>query len=233
VPKISIITPFSRGIKELSQLLRDFRNQTFKDSEHLIISDGKPSQDITDFMKSHEKDYNVKFTWIKKDHGDMRVAPGTGPRNYGVSIAKSEYVVFCDDDDRYSDRYLESLILNTHDNYISVVQMACQESRVYKNGDKNRTMLIPEIGLTQFPVICHVGTPCFIVRREWALAEPWRHEPEHDFRFIKRICDKFHPIVQIVGGMQIDVDGLVTRGIRDWVSMPPFYREGVSLQRSE
>jgi len=155
----------------------------------------------------------------------MKESPGTNPRNQGINISKGEYLVFCDDDDRYKDTFLESLIMNTHGNAITVVQMSCQQSRMYKNGSPDVIVLIPEIGLYQFPVMCHVGTPCFIIKREWAVAEPWQHEPEHDFRFIKRICEKYKPTIQISGGMQVDVDGLVLKGMKDWVSIPPFYRE--------
>ena len=155
----------------------------------------------------------------------MRIAPGTRPRNYGVSIAKGEYCCFADDDDRFKDAYCESFLSNMGDKVVACVQMSCQKSRMYLDGSKDEWVLIPEIGLPHFPLICHIGTPCFCVPREWALAEPWRHEPEHDYRFIKRICERFHPEVRIIGGMSVDVDGLVLRGLRDWVSNPPFYRE--------
>jgi hypothetical protein len=95
---------------------------------------------------------------------------------------------------------------------------------MYKNGSPDRIVLIPEVGLPTFPMICHVGTPCFMVPRKWALEEPWQHEPEHDFRFIKRIMDKFKPQVFFSPRMLVDVDGLVLRGLRDWVDFPPFYR---------
>jgi len=221
-PKISVITPASRGVKDLRHLLNDFKNQTYRNFEHLIIYDGDPPADVIELMKSAGP-WTV-FTSIKKDVGNMVIAPGTRPRNHGTSMAKGEYVVFCDDDDRYKDQYLEALISGCFDNTINVVQMSCQESRMYRNGNPQNIRLVPEIGLTQFPVMCHVGTPCFIVKKEWALAEPWRHEPEHDFRFIKRICERFHPNIQIVGGMQVDVDGLVIKGMKDWVSNPPYYR---------
>jgi len=225
MPKVSVITPFSRGIKELSQLLRDFKNQTFTDFEHLIIRDGSIPEDIQSFMDIHKNDYNIRFTSIKKDPGNMKQSPGTNPRNYGISLAKGDYCYFFDDDDRAKDTLLETLISGTQNSTITIVQMSCQHSRMYKDGDPDRIVLVPEIGLYAFPVCCHIGTPCFIVRREWAVEEPWQHEPEHDFRFIKRICEKFRPQVRIVGGMQVDVDGLVISQMRDWVSIPPFYRE--------
>jgi Glycosyltransferases involved in cell wall biogenesis len=225
MPQISVIVPFSRGIKELSQLLRDFRNQTFRAFELIVVRDGNIPEDIQKYIDLHKKENsNVVFTSIKKDYGNIKDAPGTRPRNHGVSIAQGEYTVFCDDDDRIFDKYLENFISNMRKNSIVVTQMACPESRIYKNGDPNNIVLIPEIDLPFFPVICHVGTPCSCLPTAWAKAEPWRHEPEHDYRFIKRICDRFHPQVQIVGGMMIDVDGLTVKNMHDWVSMPPFYR---------
>lgn len=224
MPRVSVITPFSRGIKELTQILRDFKNQTFQDFEHILVSDGEPGKDIKDFIKKHEKDYNIRLCYVKKDFGNMLIAPGTRPRNKGIELSKADFVCFADDDDRYNCRYLETLVSTASENSVSVVQMSCQESRMYKNGSPDRIVLIPEVGLPTFPMICHVGTPCFMVPRKWALEEPWQHEPEHDFRFIKRIMDKFKPQVFFSPRMLVDVDGLVLRGLRDWVDFPPFYR---------
>lgn len=221
-PTISVITPASRGVKELSNLLNDFKNQTFRNFEHIIVYDGKPPTDVQELMKTAGP--WTRFEHIEKDLGNMQQSPGTKPRNHGIKLAQGDYVVFCDDDDRYKDTYLEKLLLGTRDNSISVVQMTCQESRMYRGGSPERIVLIPEIGLPTFPIICHVGTPCFIVKREWAVENPWQHEPEHDFRFIKRIIDKYNPQIHLIAGMQVDVDGLVLRGARDWVSFPPFYR---------
>jgi glycosyltransferase involved in cell wall biosynthesis len=222
--KISVITPASRGVDHLSHLIRDFKNQTFKNFEHLIIYDGIPPDSVRDFMKIHEKDYNIRFIAIEKDSGNMTIAPGTRPRNHGATIAEGEYVCFCDDDDRCKSTYLEAFATELHGDMINVVQMSCQLSRTYKDGDPTRIHLIPEIGLPIFPMCGHISTTCFIVPRKWALADPWRNEPEHDYRFIKRICEKYNPMVRIIPGMVIDTDGLVLKNMTDWVSMPPFYR---------
>ena len=226
MPKLSVITPSCRGVKELSQLLRDFRNQTCKDFDHYIVYDGNPPQDVLDLMKNHKGHPQTVFTSIPKDLGNMMIAPGTKPRNHGTSLAKGEWVYFFDDDDRAKDTLIEVLASVAYQNVMPVVQMSCSEYR-QSRGDPTRIKLIPEVGLPYFPMICHVGTPCFAVRKEWAVAEPWQDEPEHDFRFIKRICERFNPQIRLIPGMQIDVDGLVLRGMRDFVSNPPFYREGI------
>lgn len=223
-PIVSVITPASRGVKELSTLLNDFKNQTARSlMEHIIVYDGKPPEDVVALMAKAGP--WTRFTYIKKDPGNMKQSPGTNPRNHGITLAKGQYVVFCDDDDRYKDRYLETLLNGMGENVIGVVQMSCQESRMYKKGSPDRSVLVPEIGLPVFPTICHVGTPCFMVKREWAVENPWRHEPEHDFRFIKRICEKYNPRISIIGGLQVDVDSQIIGHLKNWVSIPPFYRD--------
>ena len=224
MPAISVITPASRGVKDLSNLVRDFRNQTLQNFEHLVIYDGKVPPDVQKFMDEHRKDYNLKFCSVPKDPGNMKIAPGTRPRNYGIKIATGDYLVFADDDDRYKSTYLETLYSHMFEpDMISVVQMSCQESRIYRDGKKDRIVLVPEIGMP-FPVICHFGTPCFMLPHKWAVEDPWREEPEHDFRFVKRIVEKHRPKVSLSYGLQVDVDGLLIRGLRDWVSIPPFNR---------
>ena len=225
MPAVSVITPASRGVKDISNLLRDFKNQTFRDFEHILVYDGKIPGDVQNLLNHYKKLYNLRVFSVAKDLGDMHRSPGTKSRNYGLSLAKGEYVIFFDDDDRARDTYIETHMQGMQKNNVSVVQMSCSESRIFRNGNPNRVILIPEVGLPFFPIICHVGTPCVMVPRKWAMEDPWRYEPEHDFRFIKRIIDKHHPEVVFKPGMQIDVDGLVTRGIRDWVSIPPFYRD--------
>lgn len=223
---ISAITPASRGVKDLDHLIRDFKNQLLPKNlwEHVIVWDGEVPDDVRNFIKMHEHDYNLKFTSMDKDSGDMKIAPGTRPRNRGTEIAEGDFVCYCDDDDRFRDSYLSTFAGNLQPDSVVVVQMSCQESRMAHQGDPTRIRLIPEIGLPGFPICCHVGTPCFLCSRAWALEDPWQHEPEHDYRFIKRICEKHNPLIRIIPGMQVDVDGLVIGSLKDWVSMPPFYR---------
>jgi len=104
MPLISVITPASRGVKELTNLLNDFKNQTFRDFEHIIVYDGIPSKEIIYLMNNMANPW-TRFCHIKKDLGNMKESPGTNPRNHGINISKGEYLVFADDDDR------ENLIL--------------------------------------------------------------------------------------------------------------------------
>lgn len=221
---LSVVTPASRGVKELRHLLRDFKNQTLPKNlyEHIIVYDGTPSPDAVK-MVQEEKSPNTVFCTIKKDMGNMTRSPGTNPRNHGIKMAKGEYIFFADDDDRYRDDLLEALVNMAQDGFVGVVQMTCQESRMYRDGSPDRWVLVPEIG-EPFPRICHLGTPTFVIPTKWARESPWQHEPEHDFRFIKRICDRYHPNIKFTGGMRVDVDGQVIKNMKDWVTVPPLFR---------
>jgi glycosyltransferase involved in cell wall biosynthesis len=167
----------------------------------------------------------LNFSLMKKDRDALNTAPGTGSRNYGIKCATGDYVCFADDDDRYSDLWLERLLTGCSENSIGVVQMNIAEHKI--NGRQTgQFRLIPEADLKMFPVPCHVGTPCFAVPRTWALDNPWQSEPDHlhDFHFIQRICERYHPSVHIAPGWSVDVDGCQVGQLRDWVSKPPYYR---------
>jgi glycosyltransferase involved in cell wall biosynthesis len=222
-PKISVIIAASRGAKFIDTIINDFRNQIFQNFEIIIVYDGKPPKEVEGVIENIVDD-RFHFFSVEKDPGNMKIAPGTRPRNAGLQKAKGNYVVFFDDDDRAKDSYLAGLMEGTEGNTIGLVQMTCSEKRMYTNGNPSRFVLVPEIGLPYFPIICHVGTPCFCVPRQWALDLPWREEPEHDFRFIKRICEKYKPAINFKAGMRVDVDGLIIKETRDWVSKPPFFR---------
>jgi glycosyltransferase involved in cell wall biosynthesis len=228
LPLISVITPFSRGVKELSQLIRDFRNQTFKDFEHIIVHDGPVPDDIKIFIKDHQSDYNIRFSSVDKNMALMSnipKSPGVGPRIYGTSIAKGNFLYYADDDNRVRDSLLETLLNGMTESRISVVQVACKESRIFKNGDPKRIAIIPEIGLPTFPMVCHIDTACFLVPRKWALKDPWKFDGNTgDFTFLKRIIERNKPEIVMNNGVQADLDGVFTKNLMDWVSIPPFYR---------
>ena len=90
---LSVITPASKGVEHLTHLVRDFKNQTLPRAlwEHIIIWDGIVPDDVQAFMKEHEHDYNIRFTNIEKDPGNMTIAPGTRPRNKGLELAEGKF----------------------------------------------------------------------------------------------------------------------------------------------
>ncbi len=101
--KISIIVPIYNVEDYLEKCLDSLVNQTFNDYEILCINDGSPdnSQKI---IEKYEKKYPNLVFGFKKENGGLSDA-----RNYGLSKAKGDYVLFIDSDDYIEKNTLEIL----------------------------------------------------------------------------------------------------------------------------
>lgn len=94
-PQFSIIVPVYGTEKYITKCLDSIRNQSFDDFEVIIVNDGSPdnSQQIIDnFVKK-----DSRFKSFHKKNGGLSDA-----RNFGVTKASGEYIVFVDSDDYIS-----------------------------------------------------------------------------------------------------------------------------------
>ncbi|MBO4601350.1 MAG: glycosyltransferase [Bacilli bacterium] len=90
MPKVSVVVPVYNSSKYLNKCIDSLINQTFNDIEFIIINDGS-TDDSEDIIKSYN-DERIKY--IKQTN------KGIGKtRNYGVSIASGDYIMFIDSDD--------------------------------------------------------------------------------------------------------------------------------------
>ena len=216
---LTVITPTIGKVPELTQLVRDFYNQTLPKGmwEHIIIYDGVPDKPEWDYLESLKKDppYNLKWLTGPAHNNDLHEG-STVCRNVGTILSKSDYVYYADSDDRYRSDVLETLLKYCDDhNGVGCIQMTCSDSRMFR-GDPKHWNLVPEVGTTQIKC-CHFGTPCLIYKREWALQRPWLACKDHDFIFARSIIDLCKPRIMISHGMRVDCDGLVVRNLRDWL----------------
>lgn len=103
MPKLSVIVPVYKVEPYIHQCIDSILNQTFTDFELILVDDGSPDKcgEICDeYVK---KDSRVKV--IHKENGGMSDA-----RNYGLDIARGEYIGFVDSDDKIDiDMYNEML----------------------------------------------------------------------------------------------------------------------------
>lgn len=101
--KISVIVPVWNVEKYLPKCLNSLVNQTLKEIEIIIVNDDSPdnSQVIID---SYVKKYPNKITSIIKENGGQGSA-----RNYGLKLAKGEYISFVDSDDWIDLKSLEEM----------------------------------------------------------------------------------------------------------------------------
>jgi glycosyltransferase involved in cell wall biosynthesis len=212
--KLAVITPCSKGLEHVEHLLHDMNNQTFRDFEHFIIRDGYSTFEMMDLISSYSSKYKLWYTAVI---GGKSEYPGTIFRNYGLEQAKHcDYVVFCDDDDRYKSTYLETLMSGIDQDTITICQMTVQESRIWKDASPYQFVNVPRVG-DKIPNKCLIGTPCFCVPYHMAVKATWHDVPDHDFDFINRICKHFEPKIRVNYSAQIDVDGLTIKNLKDWI----------------
>lgn len=99
--KISIVIPSYNSAKYLKHNIKNILNQTYKNIEVILVNDG--STDNTDeVIKSFMKD--DRFKYYKKTNGGVAVA-----RNYGLSKATGDYILFMDSDDNVEKTMLEKM----------------------------------------------------------------------------------------------------------------------------
>lgn len=114
--KVSVIMPVYNSQKNLQESIESVMNQSLKDIEVICVDDGSTDNSL-EILNNLSKKYS-KLKIYHQDHDGSGMA-----RNYGINVAKGEYIAFLDSDDIYIDSIaLETLynLATTHD-----ANMAC------------------------------------------------------------------------------------------------------------
>lgn len=97
---VSVIVPVYNVEKYIIKCLESIKSQTLDDFECLIIDDGSKDSSIK-LAEEYIKD-DKRFVIHHKENGGLSDA-----RNFGINIAKGEYISFIDSDDYLDERLLE------------------------------------------------------------------------------------------------------------------------------
>ena len=97
---ISVIVPCYNQAQYLDECLQSVLDQTYTDWECIIVNDGSPDNTEEVAKKWVEKD--PRFKYLYKENGGLSSA-----RNAGIEIAKGEWILPLDADDKIGERYLE------------------------------------------------------------------------------------------------------------------------------
>lgn len=92
LPLVSIIIPTYNRVDYLLECLESIRNQTHKNIEVIIVSDG--GTDSSENAVNSLDD--ARIFWYNLNVNKGRPAPA---RNFGLGKASGEFICFCDDDD--------------------------------------------------------------------------------------------------------------------------------------
>ncbi|GAA4976023.1 glycosyltransferase family 2 protein [Algibacter aquimarinus] len=95
VPKVSIIMATYNRAQYILESIKSIQNQTFDDWECIIVDDG--STDKTEDILKPVLKADGRFKYFKRKEKYQKGLPGS--RNYGLDLAKGDYIIFFDDDD--------------------------------------------------------------------------------------------------------------------------------------
>ena len=98
-PIISIIVPCYNQAQFLSEALQSLLEQTYTNWECIIVNDGSP--DHTEEVAQEWLKKDERFKYIKKENGGLSSA-----RNAGIEIAKGDFILPLDADDKISQDYI-------------------------------------------------------------------------------------------------------------------------------
>lgn len=119
LPLISIITPVYRAEKYINKCISSVLSQKYKNFELLLINDGSPDNSgvICEEYANHD-------SRIKVYHKENRGV--SSARNYGLNIAKGEFVLFLDSDDYLSHDALMFCEMSMRKESLDILQFSIQ-----------------------------------------------------------------------------------------------------------
>lgn len=138
MPRFSIISPVYNTQEYLNKFIDSVLGQSFSDFELIIVDDGSTDKSVDICCEYMHKDERIKLLKQKNQ--------GAGPaRNYGLSVASGEYVLFFDSDDWLVDTALEKLNDSIEKHPVDLLLFGAQEVCFDENEvERKRVPLIPE-----------------------------------------------------------------------------------------
>ena len=158
--KISIIVPIYNQEKYLNKSLESIINQTFgfENIELILVDDCS-----TDNSKHIIKDYSSKYNniipiFLEKNNGNAGV-----PKNRGLDVASSDYVMFFDPDDYLMEDICETLydkIVLENADIVSGNAIVCKNGKFYEDitFSDNRSLIYPNNNYDDFKKFRCCGT---------------------------------------------------------------------------
>ncbi|WP_339916370.1 glycosyltransferase family 2 protein [Yeosuana marina] len=129
IPQVSIIMATFNRAHFILESLKAVQNQTFVNWECIIIDDG--CSDDTSEVITTILNQDSRFKFQKRKDTYIKGLPGC--RNYGLDLAKGDYIIFFDDDDIAHPQNLEICVKELSNNDISF----CRYIREVFTGDFN------------------------------------------------------------------------------------------------
>jgi glycosyltransferase involved in cell wall biosynthesis len=95
MPKVSVLLPTHNGSRLVERSLKSVLSQSFKNFELVVIDDGSTDDTAKIIRKFADRDKRIYLISNKENTGIQRAL------NYGLKLAKGEYIARIDDDDEW------------------------------------------------------------------------------------------------------------------------------------
>ena len=135
--KVSVIIPFYNAENKLQKAFDSIKNQTmdFGDIEVIFVNDCSTDTSV-EIAKNFESKYdNCKFYDLSENYSEKSGYPGR-PRNLGLKHVSSDYVIFLDADDIYTEEAFDvfySKIVETKSDMVLVNHYVNTDKGMIKN----------------------------------------------------------------------------------------------------
>ncbi len=136
-PLVSIIIPIYKVQDYLDNCIESVVNQTYENIEIILVDDGSP--DRCGMICDRWASCDPRILTLHKENGGLSDA-----RNFGLSHAHGDYIVFVDSDDLIEPELIEDALLAATSHHAQIV--VYQFRFLYPNND-----LIPDPGSGSFP----------------------------------------------------------------------------------
>jgi glycosyltransferase involved in cell wall biosynthesis len=157
-PFVSIIVPCYNQSQFLSEALQSVLDQTYIYWECIIVNDG--SKDNTHEVAQEWLLRDSRFKYVNKENGGLSSA-----RNAGIDLAKGEFILPLDADDKISKDYLEFAIEEFHnDEKLKVVYC-----RAKKFGIKTGVWDLPEFSIKKLAKDNMIFCTAMFKKKQWEI----------------------------------------------------------------
>lgn len=153
-PLISVIVPCYNQAQYMDECLQSVLDQTYHNWECIIVNDGSPDHTEEVALQWTEKD--TRFIYLKKENGGLSSA-----RNAGIEIAKGEWILPLDCDDKIGSQYLELASAQFDKDYTIIY---C-EAEFF--GDKEGKWKLPNFNFDNLLLFNHIYCSAFFKRSDW------------------------------------------------------------------
>ena len=148
MPKLSIIIPAYNAEKYINEcidsILRNSQN-SLSQTEIIIINDGSTDRTLEKLKKY--KEYKNIHIYTTKNQGV------SAARNYGIKLAKGDWITFIDADDKVTEGFIDEHIIKLKDNTLLKTKILTNESTdsIKKNEAASIQQLLSKINYGEIP----------------------------------------------------------------------------------